>query len=310
MLERFELSVFVPSRADGCALETALVLTSAAAGPVSQAAAVFLHPYAPLGGHMENNVIQELRSSLEPRTAVSLAFNLRGASRSQGRTSWTGATEAEDVHTFLAMLRDRCLVLHPDYHSPSDHSLLVSQMQARGFLDPGPVRPGSIPLPAISSTLLVGYSYGAMLAASIPPSDYPPLRIEYTLISYPYSVLWALALHKRGAYLARLLQTVSDAAVASSARSDPAAHISRTLLVYGSSDNFTSARSYERWLQELRIAALGAVQKARAPSPSESAAAARAVDNALTAVDIPHADHGWVRREQELADVVTSWWQR
>ncbi|KAI9505659.1 hypothetical protein BX070DRAFT_182157, partial [Coemansia spiralis] len=62
------------------------------------------HPYPPLGGQFRNNVIHELRARLDGRVAVSVAFNLRGAGRSEGKTSWTGCAEHEDLCSVLDML--------------------------------------------------------------------------------------------------------------------------------------------------------------------------------------------------------------
>ncbi|KAJ2353799.1 hypothetical protein IWW50_000242 [Coemansia erecta] len=325
VVETFELACFVPSRADGRALEAEVVL--AGQGALGGTAAVYIHPYAPLGGQMQNNVMQELGSRLDRRVAVSVAFNLRGAGRSEGRTSWTGAAEQEDLRSVLDMLAAGRLPLHPRFHSSADCRSLLAQMRARGFLPPDVStsvdRPDAIPLPPVSHTLLCGYSYGAMLAASVAPADYPQLAIDYALVSYPYSVLWALALQRRGWYLQRLATTICDAAVAdaeNAAKAAPAsnsdsaragsvasaasAHAPRTLFVAGSADNFTSMASYDRWWEQLHAKALQALH----PHMASDAAAAHAISHALTIARVANADHGWLRRESEVADAIVAWW--
>ncbi|KAJ2848290.1 hypothetical protein IWW36_003387 [Coemansia brasiliensis] len=204
------------------------------------------------------------------------------------------------------MLAAGKLRLHPRFHSSADRRSLLAQMHARGFLSSAAatVDQDAIPLPPISHTLLCGYSYGSMLAAGISPIEFPQLSIDYALISFPYSVLWALALQRRGWYLQRIAETVISAATAKAASSSTLPeHIPRTLFVAGTADNFTSIATYIRWWEQLRSKALQALR------PTLSAdAAADAVEYALTTVHVTNADHGWLRRETEVADAIISWW--
>ncbi|KAJ1735917.1 hypothetical protein LPJ61_000290 [Coemansia biformis] len=320
LVDTLELCCFVPSRLDGRALEAVVTLAMADGGaPLDGRAVVYVHPYPPLGGQLRNNVVHELSTGLGGRVAVSIAFSLRGAGRSEGRTSWTGAAEQDDLRSILDMLSARRLRLHPRRHTPAERRSLLAQLQARGFLPPDAADaaatgdPEALPLPPVAHTLLCGYSYGAMLAAAVAPGEYPQLGIDYALISFPYSVLWLLALQRRGWYLQRLATTVCDAAVAFARRRAAAAdigeayvHIAQTLLVSGSADNFTSIGTYDRWWSQLQAAARQAVLALQPPACPETAA--RAVDHALALVRVPHADHGWLRREHEVADAVAGWW--
>ncbi|KAJ2801152.1 hypothetical protein H4R21_002892 [Coemansia helicoidea] len=320
LVDTLELCCFVSSRLDGRALETVVTLATAGEGPGAQLgkrAVVYVHPYPPLGGQLRNNVVNELGASLHQRVAVSVAFSLRGAGRSEGRTSWTGSAELEDLRSILDALGSGRLPLHPQRHTPAERRSLLVQVRARGFLPAGADDgsgsndgPAWLPLPPIAHTLLCGYSYGSMLAAAIAPDEYPRLGIDYALVSFPYSVLWLLALQRRGWYLQRLTATVCAAAAAAAAaaarqekdrRRDT--HIPQVLLVAGSADNFTSMATYSRWWAQLRTAALQAVHP---QSPAE--VASRAVEHALTVAEVPNADHGWLRREQEVSDAVAGWW--
>ncbi|KAJ2120974.1 hypothetical protein IW147_004629 [Coemansia sp. RSA 720] len=309
LVETFEVSCFVPSRLDGRALEAVVALAGrgAQAGP----AVVYIHPYPPLGGQLRNNVALELAARLDRRVTVSVTFNLRGAGRSEGRTSWTGASEQEDLRSVLDMLAAARLPLHPRFHSSADCKSLLAQMRARGFLSPDSNvdQLDAVPLPQVTHTLLCGYSYGAMLAASIASADYPQLKIDYALVSYPCSVLWALALQRRGWYLQRLAATICDAAAAYAvalATNSVPAHVPRMLFVAGTADNFTSIAAYDRWWIQLHAKALQALQALQPPVAAD--VADRAVSHVLAIARITNADHGWLRRESEVADAVVSWW--
>ncbi|KAJ2713316.1 hypothetical protein H4R19_002315, partial [Coemansia spiralis] len=169
LVDTLELSCFVPSRLDGRALETVVTLAAAGDGPgapLAGRAVVYVHPYPPLGGQLNNNVVAELGSGLQGRVEVSVAFSLRGAGRSEGRTSWTGAAELDDLRSILDMLRSGRLLLHPRRHTPAERRSLLVQLRARGFLAPGVDADYDaedlawLPLPPIAHTLLCGYSYG------------------------------------------------------------------------------------------------------------------------------------------------------
>ncbi|KAJ2892677.1 hypothetical protein IWW38_003125, partial [Coemansia aciculifera] len=88
VLDVYELACFVASRLDGRALEARITIAAKAAG--EQKAIVYIHPYPPLGGQYRNNVVHELCTRFDSSVGVSVAFNLRGAGASEGRTSWTG----------------------------------------------------------------------------------------------------------------------------------------------------------------------------------------------------------------------------
>ncbi|KAJ1989641.1 hypothetical protein GGI25_004606 [Coemansia spiralis] len=308
LADSLEIPCFVPSRLDGRALEALVTLSASDSASGSERAVVFVHPYPPLGGQFRNNVIHELRARLDGRVAVSVAFNLRGAGRSEGKTSWTGCAEHEDLCSVLDMLRTRHLPLHPAHHSASDRRLLLLRMQARGFLPPAADvdHLDSLPLPPVSLTLVCGYSYGAVVAASVCPADCAPLRVDYALISFPYSVLWLLVLQRRSWLLARITSTVVDAAVAFATAAPQPAHIPRTLFVSGTADTFTSLSAYNKWWDQLHAKAILALQAVRPPIASD--AATHAAAKALTITRIQHADHAWLRRECELSDVVECWW--
>ncbi|KAJ2347865.1 hypothetical protein GGH91_001647 [Coemansia sp. RSA 2671] len=306
-LDVFELPCFVASRLDGRALEARITIAAQAAP--GQRALIYIHPYPPLGGQFRNNVVHELSSRFDSSVGVSVAFNLRGAGASEGRTSWTGTSEQEDLRSILDMLHHQLLQLHPARHSAADLRSVLIQMQARGFLhdDVDVARLDGVPLPSIASTLLCGYSYGSVISSAIAADEYPELGIDYAHISFPYSVVWALALQKRGWYLQRIASTIASAALAFAAGPEcMGRHIPRTLFIAGTADTFTATPAYDRWWAQLRGKALDALNVAR-PELSVSAAEC-AVDKALTTVSVHNADHGWMRRESEVSDAIEAWW--
>ncbi|KAJ2795959.1 hypothetical protein H4S07_006346 [Coemansia furcata] len=307
VLDVFELSCFVASRLDGRALEARIAIATQAAS--GQRALIYIHPYPPLGGQFRNNVVHELSTRFDSNVGLSVAFNLRGAGASEGRTSWTGVSEQEDLRSILDMLHQQQLRLHPTRHSAADLRSILIQMQARGFLhdDVDVDRLDGVPLPLIASTLLCGYSYGSVISSAIAADEYPDLGVDYAHISFPYSVVWALALQKRGWYLQRIASTVASAALAFAAGPEyTGGHIPRTLFISGTADTFTAMPAYDRWWAQLRSKALDALNVARPELPVS--AAEYVVDRALTTVRVQNADHGWMRRESEVSDAIEAWW--
>ncbi|KAJ1767292.1 hypothetical protein IW140_005985 [Coemansia sp. RSA 1813] len=313
--DSLDIPCFVPSRLDGRALEVLITVSSAPSAAARGRAVVYVHPYPPLGGQFRNNVVHELRSRLDRCAAVSVALNLRGAGSSEGKTSWTGLAEHEDLCSVLDMLRSRSLQLHSRHHSPADRRLLLLRMQARGHLpqDADVDRLDSVPLPSVSHTLLCGYSYGSVIAASVCAADYASLGVDYAYISFPYSVLWVLVMHKRSWYLGRIAATVADAAVAFAGRqalhpdaTAAATHIPRTIFISGTSDTFTSLSAYNKWWEQIQARSILALQAVQPPVAPD--AAIHAAEKALTLVRVQNADHAWLRRECEISDAIEAWW--
>ncbi|KAJ1946051.1 hypothetical protein FBU59_002135 [Linderina macrospora] len=315
-VDTFELSCFVPSRQDGRALETRVEMSQAMASESPAAtgfsphhAIVFLHPYPPLGGQFRNNVVHELNGHYAKRIALAVSFNLRGAGRSEGGTSWTGLAEQEDLRTVLDALAQRRLPMHAHKFLKTSRRSTLLHMQARGFLDADtPIEDmDHVPLPPISHVLLCGYSYGSVVASAISPDEYPQLSIDYAYVSFPYSVLWALTLHRKSWYLQHIEATITAAAIAF-ASNGADANAPRTIFVSGTSDTFTSISSYERWWTGLRARATLAVTQALAGADNAEARAGAAVERALATVSVQNADHGWCRRETDVSDALDRWW--
>ncbi|CAO3654249.1 unnamed protein product [Cunninghamella echinulata] len=59
-------------------------------------AIIISHPYGPLGGNMNNNVVVKLHKYFSEKGFLTTSFNFRGSGKSTGRTSWTGVPEQKD----------------------------------------------------------------------------------------------------------------------------------------------------------------------------------------------------------------------
>ncbi|CAG8456023.1 9290_t:CDS:2 [Paraglomus brasilianum] len=135
-------------------------------------AVIISHPYGPLGGNFNNNVVVAIEEFFLGKDYLTLAFNFRGVGKSEGRTSWTGAPECDDYRTMVDFLANRGTV--------SGKQLLQ--------------------IPPVSEIIIVGYSYGSLIATSL--SSYTTsVPLSFVIISYPYSVIWFLTFFCTSQYL-------------------------------------------------------------------------------------------------------------
>lgn len=75
-----------------------------------ETALILAHPYPPMGGDMDNNVVMALFEGLVDQfgdRVLVLAYNSRGAGRTTARCSWTGASEVQDVKALMDHLCKR-----------------------------------------------------------------------------------------------------------------------------------------------------------------------------------------------------------
>ncbi|KAI8822524.1 Alpha/Beta hydrolase protein [Fimicolochytrium jonesii] len=114
---------------------------------------ILTHPYGPLGGNFENNVVKALFDNFASQGFMTVRFNFRGTGRSTGRTSFKGQGEQDDILAICRYIREK------------EH-----------------IRPKHI--------MLCGYSYGAVAAGGV-ATQIPELS-GFIAVSYPIGVLWAL----------------------------------------------------------------------------------------------------------------------
>ncbi|RMZ79217.1 hypothetical protein DV738_g3527, partial [Chaetothyriales sp. CBS 135597] len=111
---------------------------------------IIAHPYAPLGGSYDDPVVARAGNVLLQHGILLGTFNFRGAAGSAGRTSWSGKGELGDyVAFYLFMLA---------FINATKAQLTGEESQD--------VEETIQPL-----LVLGGYSYGSMIASSLPPID-------------------------------------------------------------------------------------------------------------------------------------------
>ncbi|KAL1297855.1 hypothetical protein AAFC00_006382 [Neodothiora populina] len=122
---------------------------------------VIAHPYAPLGGSMDDPVVMVAVVVLLKLGFVVGTFNFRGAAESKGSTSWTGKSELDDYISFTN------LMVHylNDLRFPS----VAEQKLADGMDgDLTGVTPSTL---RDISLVLGGYSYGSLITSQLPETE-------------------------------------------------------------------------------------------------------------------------------------------
>eukprot|EP01062_Namystynia_karyoxenos_P010710 TRINITY_DN13814_c0_g1_i1.p2 TRINITY_DN13814_c0_g1~~TRINITY_DN13814_c0_g1_i1.p2 ORF type:complete len:248 (+),score=60.64 TRINITY_DN13814_c0_g1_i1:82-825(+) len=175
--------------ADGVRLAATAAAPTAAAGR-PPLCCIITHPYGMLGGDQENPVVQGLWELSVALGCSAVRFDFRGVGRSDGRGTWRGGGEQEDVRAVARW-------------ALADDALWEG-------CGPGRRR-----------VLLIGYSFGALVAGSVAAELGDSLG-GFAAVGYPLSVGWFLTLGRTGDFTRGLL----------------AARCPR-LLVHGSADNFT-----------------------------------------------------------------------
>ncbi|KDN43892.1 hypothetical protein K437DRAFT_268968 [Tilletiaria anomala UBC 951] len=290
-----------------------------------KALCIIAHPYARLGGSLDDHVVQSLAYALSsasspqphaaatatataPRTCVParvVLVNARGASSgsylagaadaadSAGSASWTGSTEAADFQAVLDISIEQFAAAWP--HAAGVPLVLC-------------VRP--------TAKLPQGYSAGALYASSarrpaerriqLQPDVTPSaaaLRTKYVLLSYPLDVLWALSLFRSGTYTKRLEALLQPPQAPRDA--DQAIPID-VLMVHGNEDQFTKKTSYDNLC--LRLASIAADSAVAMSNKAADAGAAAAVSPPATFRHhcIEGADHFWrsKRQRQQMIEVI------
>ncbi|KAI1818243.1 Alpha/Beta hydrolase protein [Poronia punctata] len=124
-------------------------------------AAVVAHPYAPMGGCYNDPIVDLVAGTLVQLGFVVATFNFRGATSSEGRTSWTAKPEQGDYISVVGFLAYYLYYLSSS--SPPPPPPLPSNDDDD---DDDDIQPKSKP-----TMLLAGYSYGAMIMTRIPPLE-------------------------------------------------------------------------------------------------------------------------------------------
>lgn len=169
----------IPSLADSTALDCRIYHPQSFVGegikatikPWNPKAAIIGHPYAPLGGSMDDPVVLAAVEQLLDLDFVVGTFNFRGASGSRGSTSWTGKAERDDYVSFAG------LVIH--YMSrlqfPNVKDSFVEEHQQKVG-----ARTETSPFTMLSPShdciefIFGGYSYASLIVTHLPPVNMLP----------------------------------------------------------------------------------------------------------------------------------------
>ncbi|KAK4641889.1 hypothetical protein QC761_504790 [Podospora bellae-mahoneyi] len=146
-------------------------------------AAIFAHPYAPLGGSFDDPVVGIVASALLRMGFLVTTFNFRGAHGSAGKTSWTGKAEQADYKSVIGFVTHYVHFLNPYPHITlrrSHSEVRENEVELEGRVaakiqlqppTPEPTLMEATPLSAASTKpvlLMGGYSYGSMITAQLP----------------------------------------------------------------------------------------------------------------------------------------------
>ncbi|KAF9339372.1 hypothetical protein BGZ91_006137 [Linnemannia elongata] len=359
---RYRTIVYIPSRSDGTMLEVCLSIpTSTSSQPQVYTGVVIAHPYGPLGGSYNNNVVGALlqwfetsslsapitlstkkskkgaagkrnsngakKGSLDQDTGnagntasptsaksagggaqaeslacVICAFNFRGCGKSKGKTSWFGEAEREDYQTVVDFLQSGSSTgtstSHLNNILEQRDSGTGSPASNRAVFDETGREIDPPRLPFLSRFILSGFSYGGMVASSIPPPLRNPadpasahLPTTYIMISYPAGVAWFLTSGAQS-----VTEADTDAGDTQSKKSTIEAYF-----ITGADDQFTSPKTLLNWLKT----------NAGLNPPNTLTGGSWALtrpDGAIHVDVVKGVDHFWLDREQELVDRLQAWW--
>ncbi|KAJ3833899.1 Alpha/Beta hydrolase protein [Lentinula raphanica] len=173
--------------------------------------AVCLHPWSWLGGSMHDPVLDILARPFHDNGYHVFRYNSRGVGGSSGWPTLTGLTEGKDLEAVV------------------DWSLRYVQ---------GLGSPTTNDSAKTSDVVIVGYSHGSLIASLYPILPGKHTKVSHVLVSYPLGPRKYLTLFHSSTYASKLRELVQN-------------RHSNVLIIYGDQDEFTSAKSYEGWAQEL-----------------------------------------------------------
>ncbi|KAF8606413.1 alpha/beta-hydrolase [Ceratobasidium sp. AG-I] len=166
-----------------------------------QKIAVLCHPWSWLGGCKDDPVLVNLSVELSNNLGIT-AFvpNSRAVGNSTGRASFSGQSEAADLEELVKWCINK--------------------------------------VGNVGTLLLVGYSYGSLIALCHPILP-EPVRTYHVLLSYPLSPLQLLTFFNASTYREKLRHLVND----------PRAHV---FILYGDKDQFTALAKYQVWVASMQ----------------------------------------------------------
>ncbi|KAL9623079.1 MAG: hypothetical protein Q9160_002593 [Pyrenula sp. 1 TL-2023] len=155
-------SFALPSVFDGTLLDCHLYHSKPTRSPENSNAAIVAHPYAPLGGSYDDPVVSDIANVLLREGYIVCLFNLRGAGKSGGRTSWSSKPELSDYVSFYGFM------LH--------YVQGIGLYSKKNFIveaeaDAPRIGSEANTMPQQQTLILGGYSYGSLLVTHLPPVE-------------------------------------------------------------------------------------------------------------------------------------------
>ncbi|KAH0313895.1 hypothetical protein KCU74_g12994, partial [Aureobasidium melanogenum] len=153
----------IPSVNDGTLLDCRIYHPVSLQEPQSaqqhtRKAALIAHPYAPLGGSMDDAVVTTVVDQLLDLDFVVGTFNFRGAANSHGSTSWSGKAERDDYISVAGHL----LFYMNQIHTSRTKDTTSAQSPTENDSN----------IPSEHITLILGgYSYGSLIVTHLPPTS-------------------------------------------------------------------------------------------------------------------------------------------
>ncbi|KAK6003313.1 hypothetical protein QM012_001158 [Aureobasidium pullulans] len=222
----------IPSVGDGTLLDCRIyhpvsLQDAQSAQRYMRKAALIAHPYAPLGGSMDDAVVTMVVDQLLDLDFVVGTFNFRGAANSDGNTSWSGKAERDD---YIAVAGHLIFYINQIHTSRTDDTSSAQSPTT------------SVPSMASEHITLVlgGYSYGSLVVTHLPPTSEILAMFRETQAS-----TWVSDILKRAKELAQQTNTTLSNQVDTRGRvPDPSARrqhkrqsSSQHSIVYGGSDS-------------------------------------------------------------------------
>ncbi|KAI1317949.1 hypothetical protein EDD11_007471 [Mortierella claussenii] len=338
--------VYIPSRNDGCMLEVCLSIpTTVSSQPQVHTGVVIAHPYGPLGGSYNNNVVGAMlqwfeTSSLQAAAGADVASGppsellgestplppqkksqknqmASGCGKSKGKTSWFGEAERDDYQTIVDFLQSGS---HPGRNhlesaEQNDSAKGTSTAAWSGKIyDETGSQIDSPRLPFISRFILSGFSYGGMVASTIAPPLKTPsnpssghLPTTYILVSYPAGVAWFLTSGSHGSFSKRAREILCGESVPKDTSSDATVGGQRNQSVEA---YFITGSQDQFTSPKTLLSWLKANAGLSPPKMSEGSTSwtLKRPDGAIHLDVLDNVDHFWLDREPELLDHLQRWW--
>ncbi|KAL9026775.1 MAG: hypothetical protein Q9196_004616 [Gyalolechia fulgens] len=125
--------------------------------PWTPLGAVVAHPWARIGGSFNDPTVRHILAELLRLGFTVGTFNLRGAGKSKGKSTWSGKAELQDYISFVGFFVYYLSNLHPPISESEDD-----------FYSLAPALSGVPAARPQAHLILAGYSFGALLTRHLP----------------------------------------------------------------------------------------------------------------------------------------------